>query len=139
MYSMSNNTKFTSYNDVNEVVNELFESLLSKYQDNLETSMRGNEFIFHSIHLLYCKCHKVNFKDDGLNIDSPDWIKIKKATINPKNEEVQCFQYGAAVTLNYEELKYSPERFSYIKPFINKFSWEGIKYPSQLDDWKRFE
>ena len=53
MYSMSNNTKFTSYNDVNEVVNELFESLLSKYQDNLETSMRGNEFIFHSIHLLY--------------------------------------------------------------------------------------
>ena len=139
MYSMSNNTKFTSYNDVNEVVNELFESLLSKYQDNLETSMRGNEFIFHSIHLLYWKCHKVNLKDDGLYIDSPDWIKIKKATINPKNEEVQCFQYGAAVTLNYEELKYSPERFSYIKPFINKFSWEGIKYPSQLDDWKRFE
>ena len=51
MYSMSNNTKFTSYNDVNEVVNELFESLLSKYQDNLETSMRGNLFF---IQFIYC-------------------------------------------------------------------------------------
>ena len=36
MYSTSNNIKFTTYNDVNEVVNELFESLRSKYQDNLE-------------------------------------------------------------------------------------------------------
>ena len=49
MYSMSNNIKFTSYNDANEVVNELFESLLSRYQDNLETSMRGSDYIFDSV------------------------------------------------------------------------------------------
>ena len=51
---MSNNIKLTSYNDVNdvnEVVNELFESLLSRYENNLETSMRGSEFIFDSVHL----------------------------------------------------------------------------------------
>ena len=46
MYSASDNIKFTTYNDVNEVVNELFESLRSKYQNNLETSMRGSDFIF---------------------------------------------------------------------------------------------
>ena len=32
MHSMSNNIKFTSYNDANEVVSELFESLRSRYQ-----------------------------------------------------------------------------------------------------------
>ena len=37
MHSSSDNMKFTSYNDANEVTNELFESLHSKYQDNLET------------------------------------------------------------------------------------------------------
>ena len=31
--------KFKSYSEVNEVVNELFKSLCSKYQENLETSM----------------------------------------------------------------------------------------------------
>ena len=33
MYSKSNNIKFTSYNDTNEVANELFNSLRSRYQD----------------------------------------------------------------------------------------------------------
>ena len=53
MYSTSDNIKSTSYNDVNEVVNELFESLLLKYQDNLETSMRGNDFTFDSVQIMY--------------------------------------------------------------------------------------
>ena len=37
MYSTSNNIKFTISNHLNEVVNEVFESLPSKHQDNLET------------------------------------------------------------------------------------------------------
>ena len=36
IHSTSDNAKFTPYDDANEVVNELFESLLSRYQDNLE-------------------------------------------------------------------------------------------------------
>ena len=40
MHSASDNIKFTSYNDANEVANKLFESLCSKHHGNLETSMR---------------------------------------------------------------------------------------------------
>ena len=36
MHSKSDNIKFTSYNDANEVDDEFFESLRSRYQDNLE-------------------------------------------------------------------------------------------------------
>ena len=31
------------------------------------------------------------------------------------------------------------EKVSIIKPFINKYYWEGINYPSKIDDWKTFE
>ena len=31
------------------------------------------------------------------------------------------------------------EKVSIIKPFINKYYWEGINYPSKIDDWKMFE
>ena len=103
-HSMSDNIKFSFYNDANEVVDELFESLHSKYQENLETSMRGSDFIFDSVQLMYCKCHKVNFKRGGSYIDSPDWIKKKKATINPKNTDDKCFQYAATVALKYVQL-----------------------------------
>ena len=58
MHSRSNNIKCPSYNDPNEVVDELFESLRSRYQGNLETSMRGSDFIFDLIQLMYYKCHK---------------------------------------------------------------------------------
>ena len=36
MHSKSDNIKFTSYNDANEVDDEFFEPLRSRYQDNLE-------------------------------------------------------------------------------------------------------
>ena len=47
--------------------------------------MRGSDFIFDSIQLMYYKCHEENFKRGGSCIDSPDWMKNKKATINLKN------------------------------------------------------
>ena len=139
MHSRSDNIKFTSYIDTIEVINELFESLRSRYQGNLGTSMRGSDFIFDSVQLMYNKCHKVNFKRGGSYIDSPDWIKKKKATINPKNTDDKCFQYAVTVALNYEEIKWNPERVSNITPFINKYNWKGTNYPSKIDDWKTFE
>ena len=84
MHSNSDNMKFTSWDDANEVVDELPKSLRSKYQEKLETSMKGSDFIFDSIQLLYYKCHKNFFKRDGSYIDSPDWIKIKKSNKSKK-------------------------------------------------------
>ena len=62
----------------------LMNSLRSKYQHNLETWMKGSGFVFDSVQLMYYKCHKVNFERDGSYMDSPNCIKNKKATINPK-------------------------------------------------------
>ena len=74
--------------------------------------------------------------------DSPDLIKKKKATINPKNADDKCFQYAATFALNYEEIKGNPEKVSNIKPFINKYSCKGMNYlkpckrNNSLDDSK---
>ena len=84
MHSKSYNIEFMSHDNANEVTNELFESLLSRYQIGLEKSMRRSDFIFELVQLLYCKCHKIHFKREGSYIDFRDWIKKKKATMNPK-------------------------------------------------------
>ena len=70
-----------------KVVEELFELLLNGYQKNLQESVKSSGFVFAYIHLLYYKCHKINPNRGGSNIDSPDWIKNKKATINPFNKK----------------------------------------------------
>ena len=93
MHLSSGNIKFTPYGDANDVVDELFESLRSKYQLNLEISMRRSDFIFNLVQLMYCKCYRIHFMRGGSYIDSPDWIKRKKTTtINPKNTgEISVF------------------------------------------------
>ena len=40
---------------INDKADEVFKSLLNRYQNNLETSMRGSDFIFDCVHLLYYK------------------------------------------------------------------------------------
>ena len=50
--------------------------------------MKGGEFVSDYVHLLYYKCHKINPNRGGPYIDSPDWIKNKKATINLINKKV---------------------------------------------------
>ena len=88
----------------NEVIDELFKLLCSKHQVNLETSLRGSNFGFDIVQLMYYKCHRVIFIRGGSYIDSPDWVKKKKATINLKNTDDKCFQYAATVALNYDEI-----------------------------------
>ena len=86
-----------------------------------------------------CITNKVNFRCGGSYIDSSDWMKKKKATINLKSKDDKCFQYAVMVALNYAEIESHPERFSDIKGFINEYNWKGIIYPSKIDDWKTFE
>ena len=45
-------------NETDEIIEELFESLLQRYPEGLEKSMRGSEFVFDSVNLLYSKLHK---------------------------------------------------------------------------------
>ena len=71
-HSKRDNIEFMSYDNANEVVNEHFQSLLSRYQIGSETSARGSDFIFDLVQPLYYKCHKINFKRGGSYIDSPD-------------------------------------------------------------------
>ena len=101
--------------------------------------MRGSDFIFDSVQIMYYKCHKVIFRCGGSYIDFPDWIKKKKATINPKNKNHKCFQYAVTVPLTYVEIKWNPERVSNIKLFVNKCNWKRINYSSKTDNWETFE
>ena len=72
-------------------------------------------------------------------IDSPEWLKNKGATINPKSKDNKCFQYPITVALNHEKIKKDPQRISKIKSFIDQYNWKGIEFPPHSKDWEKFE
>ena len=77
---------------------------MQKYQEK-------SEFVFDSVDSLRYNLHKISLNRGGSNIDSPEWLKNKKATVNPKNNDDKCVQYN----------------------------WKDIDIPSHKKDWEKFE
>ena len=103
MHSMSENVAIMIGNIAEEIINERFSSLLTRYQISFETSMKGSDFIFDSIDGTSYKRHRISLNRSGS--DSPDWMKSKKATINKKNDNDKCFQCAVTAALNYQNIK----------------------------------
>ena len=137
MYTRSDNIEM--FGDDNDIIEQLFESLLQKYEANLQNKMRGSEFEFDGVNFLYYDFNKTSINRGGSYIDSPKWLKDTKSTINPKNNTDKCFQYAITLALNLDKIKKNPQRVSKIKPFIEKYNWEDIYFPSTSKDWKKFE
>ena len=140
MHTKSNNVNIFMGSETDEIIEKLFESLLKNYQKALEESMKGSEFIIDSVDLLYYHLNRISLRRKGrLYIDSTKLLKNKKATINTKNNGDNCFQYAIIAALNHKQIKNHPERISNLKPFIDQYNWKGINFPSQKEDWKKFE
>ena len=139
MHTRSDNKEIMNGSDMDEVIEELFESFLQKYEQNLQEKMKGSEFEFDGVNFLYYDFNKISLNRGGPYIDFPKSLKNKKSTINPKNKDYKCFQYAATLALNLDKINIHPERISKIKPFIEQYNWNDIDFPSTSKDWKKFE
>ena len=116
MHAKSDIIEIIMGSETDEIIEELFKSLLQKNQEGLEESMKESEIIFDSVDVWYYDLNKIRLNRSGSYIASPKWLKNKKATINPKNTDDKCFQYDLA-----EQIKIHQEITSKIKPFVDPF------------------
>ena len=91
MHSKSDNKEIKINDKAGKVIEKLFKKLLNRYQNKLETSKRGSDFIFDCIHLYLYKCHKINPNHGEPYVDPSNWIRSKKANINPIKKIINAF------------------------------------------------
>ena len=137
MYTRSDNVEILFGDDNDNIVEQLFQSLLQKYEENLQNRMKGSDFEFDGVNFLYYDFKKTSINRGGSYIDSPKWLKDKKSIINPKNNDNKCFQYAVTLALNLDKIKKKTQKVSKIKSFIEKYNWEDINFPSTSKDWKK--
>ena len=138
MHTKSDNVKIMNGTDTSDAINEIIDSFMKRYQAGLETKMKGSSYIFERIDLLEYHLHKISLNRGSSYIESPEWIKNKRVTINPKNtKNNNCFQYAITAALNHQNIKDHPERVSKLIPFINNYNWKDIEFPSHSKDWRR--
>ena len=60
MHAKRNNVEIMMSSGTDEIIKGLFESLLERYQEGLEKSVRGSEFVFDSVDALYDDLNKIS-------------------------------------------------------------------------------
>ena len=98
----------------------------------------GSNWVFQRVNQL--EIHFANWKpiSGSTFIPLPAGIKNKKAVINPKNEDNQCFKWCVVRALN--PVKKNSERIT--KELIEQaesLNWSGLKFPVDLKQIKTFE
>ena len=74
------------------------------------------------------------------HIDTPEWLKHKKATINPQNKnDVFCFMYIIGIALYHNELGKNPGCISKKLGIYCAFNWYNIDFPASYKDYATFE
>ena len=110
MHTRSDNIEIKIGDDNDDIIEELFRSFLQKYEESLQNKMRGSDFEFDGVNFLYYDFNKISLNRGGSYIDSPKWLKDKKSTINPKNNDHKCFQYAVTLALNLDKISKHPQR-----------------------------
>ena len=140
MHTKSNNIEVMSGTETCDAINEIFKSFLKRYQEGLETKMKGSSFTFDRLDLLEYHLHQISLNKGSSCIKSSDWLKNKGATIIPKNtEDNECFKYAITTALHHQEIGRNPQRISKLRPFINNYDWKDMEFPSHSKDWRKFE
>ena len=111
-FSRSDNEICRPSSNTNKLLRQLLTSLYEKYQNDLELSREKSSFVYERVEECNVHLHRIDLRRGALFIDSPEWLKSKKATINPQNNDVYCFMYAVTVALFNKEFGKNPVRSS---------------------------
>ena len=118
MHTKNDNIEILMGSETDEIVKQLFESLLQRYQEGLEKSMKIGEFVFDSVDAFCYNLDKISLNRGESDIDSPERLKNKKSTINYEHNDDKLFQYAVAVGLNHKNTAKDLQRISILSHLL---------------------
>ena len=88
-----NSRMMTVYNlnDKDEIVNAMLEHMAQQVEN---PALRNSKFVFDRILHMDIAFHRSNLTRGSSYIPLPDWLTKKKAIINPRNSDMECFKCG---------------------------------------------
>ena len=118
-----------------KLLNVMFEEVL---ENMARFQRRGSNWRFEEV--LKLEIHLVGFVPLKGNswIPLPETISKKKAVINMKNEDNECFKWCVTRALN--PVEHHPERITQdLRRQSEELNWRGIEFPMKIDQIDKFE
>ena len=133
------NSLMTEFFDASDI-NDLIERMLAYIKAQTENpKFPESGFTPDKIMHLYINFHRlVLTRVSSYNV-LPEWIKSKKAVINPQNKDEECFKWAIIEALHHEEIKHLPEEISLLRSYENQYNWKGLEFPVSIKKIDKFE
>ena len=91
---------------------------------------------FEQVLFLEVNFHQLNLTRGSSYIPLPDWVAKKKATINPQNNDEECFKWAVIAA---SEIGKDLQCVSNLKKFADNYNWSGLKFPVSIKEIGLFE
>lgn len=102
-----------------------------------EVDLQGSGWSLYEVVALIINNNKHQVFNGAVHIKLPKFIADKKAVINVKNTDNECFKWAVLAAL-HPNIK-NPNRVSKYYPFRNELNFENITFPVTLDQLNIFE
>ena len=133
-----NSRMMTVYNlnDKSEIVTTMIEHMAQQIEN---PALKNSKFVFDRVLHMDIDFHRLNLTRGSSYVPLPDWLMKKKAMINPKNSDMECFKWAVIAAMKWEEIGNNPERVSKLKRYEGEFDWSGLEFPVSFRDINKFE
>ena len=122
--------------DMNEIVIEMIAQMKQQIEN---PALSDSKFVFTEVLHMDINFHQFNLTRGSSYLPLPDWLAHKKAMINPRNKDQECFKWAVIAASRWEEIDRDPQRISKLKRFKADFDWSGVGFPVSFRDIKGFE
>ena len=86
-------------NDKSEIVTAMIEHMAQQIEN---PPLRNSKFVFDRVLHIDIDFHRLNLTRSSSYVLLPDWLTKKKAIINPKNSDMECFKWGVIAAMKWE-------------------------------------
>ena len=140
-YVKSKNITTAPSDKTDEIIYQLYDSLFKYFEDKLMICRTDSRHVYESIEGIDIHFHKIDLRRGSSYIPSPQWLKAKKAVVNPKNKKDNyCFAYATTIAIYHKEIGRDLDRISNkLLDCTEKLEWDGIDFPASVSDFKKFE
>ena len=122
--------------DMNEIVNVMITHMAQQIEN---PALSDSKFVFNEVIHMDVDFHRLNLMRGSSYLPLPDWLAKKKAIINPKNLDLECFKWVVITAMRWEEIDRGHQRISKLKRFENNFDWTGVGFPVSFRTIERSE
>ena len=101
-------TDVHNLSEVKEIVYEMINHMKEQVKN---PALLNSRFVFDEVLFTNIDFHQLNLTRGSSYIPLPQWLDNKKAIINPRNEDQECFKWAVIAASRWEEIGKIPSEF----------------------------